>query len=753
MAQHQGNHDGHRMPSLHNLLKMLLSSNTADLQGDQENGLLEEADEPPDGHTLPPGAVSIHPSDNSVYVKSSRIPCKRKESLLTRALLKNPDTIPQTVDHEAQRLSLHDSLSSYPHSNASGHSTAELTSDGDLTSPPLSNTPSPPLPSQFPGVEPMIVNSRVTAMDPCESVLEANLGRKRCISFACPRKVDGSTQQKAEDGSLEVQLEKLDPPKRRSAITFACPTRESEAMPPSTAGKASPRSRPRGSPAPSAILRTQSTQDVASRIRDANQPQAPPSEKKPGSIHMSGLGGFKPSEETRFHEFASSADEDDEWVNESSEFKEPITLYDCLRKENAIRKLGEEAEAEAMEEEEQEEQGDADEDGVEGDDSTVHDFSSDDGNESDNEAGFADSDESDDGSEYGFWGPVAPTAAAVNENRDLTRQGIGRRNSNTSIESFKYDESQKWLPAPARRGKGCRRPPKRSMRRAITPDLPDSTDFVCGTLDEDRPLEAAYLSCLKERRESKHIPIPQDIDPSFPATDPEDNDALDEVDEEDEDEDEDDPASGTHQQPGQHDEELVRGRPTVQPRKTSPRISPKRVHSPGPRLFGHSPKRHSPKRAKSPAPLTKTKPTNLPAALRLPAHPEGVNITGLVQRPDCSRTKSLPRTPNPFFIGLEKAHQASRMPSRVQSPERGISRSREMHTRGAIDIIQGLEKKRQKRKEKFWRQHCRKAAKEHIERRPVPGKGAERMKELGLEVAERFRAYGIVQDVQLVLSV
>jgi len=744
MAQHQSHHDGHRMPSLHNLLKMLLSSNTPDLQGDQETGLLEEADEPPDGHILPPGAVSVHPSDNPIYVKSQRVPCKRRESLLTRALLKTPDSIPLTADREARRLSLHDALPSYPHSNASGHSTAELTSDGDLTSPPRSNTPSPPLPSQFPAVEPVIVNPRSIPMDPCESLVEANLGRKRCISFACPR-------QRAENGSSETQSDKLDPPKRRPAITFACPTRESEAIPPSTAGKASVRSRARGSPAPSAILRTQSTQDVGSRIRDANQPQAPPSDKKPGGIHMSGLGGFKPSEETRFHEFASSMDEDDEWVNESSEFKEPITLYDCLKKENAIRKLGEEAETEAMEEEEQEGEDDADEDGVEGDDSTVHDFSSDDGNESDNEAGFADSDESDDDSEYGFWAPVAPIAGARNENLDLTRQAIGRRNSNTSIESFKYDESQKWLPAPARRGKGHRRPPKRSKRNAITPDLPDSTDFVCGTLDEDRPLEVAYLSCLKERRESKHIPIPQDIDPSFPATDPEDNDdVLDEVDEEDEDED--DLASGTRQQPGQHDEELIRGRSTAQPRKTSPRISPKRVHSPGPRLFGHSPKRLSPKRLKSPAPPMKLRP-NLPAALMLPAHPEGVNITGLVQRPYCSRTKSLPRTPNPFFIGLEKAHQSSRMSSQVQSPDRGISRSREMHTRGAIDIIQGLEKKRQKRKEKFWRQHCRKAAKEQMERRPVPGKGAERMKELGLEVAERFRAYGIVQDVQLMLSV
>jgi hypothetical protein len=109
----------------------------------------------------------------------------------------------------------------------------------------------------------------------------------------------------------------------------------------------------------------------------------------------------------------------------------------------------------------------------------------------------------------------------------------------------------------------------------------------------------------------------------------------------------------------------------------------------------------------------------------------------------------LPRTPNPFFAHLERSGHSST----EFSPTHDSFRGRDIHTRGAIDIVEGLEKKRQKRKEKFWRQHCRKAAKEQQERKPVPGKGAERMKELGLEVAERFRAYGIAQDKQLVLSI
>jgi hypothetical protein len=57
------------------------------------------------------------------------------------------------------------------------------------------------------------------------------------------------------------------------------------------------------------------------------------------------------------------------------------------------------------------------------------------------------------------------------------------------------------------------------------------------------------------------------------------------------------------------------------------------------------------------------------------------------------------------------------------------------HTRGAIDIVKGLEQKRQRRKEKFYKKN-----KGHVERRPLPGKGAERMRELGLLMAGKTGA-------------
>jgi len=100
-----------------------------------------------------------------------------------------------------------------------------------------------------------------------------------------------------------------------------------------------------------------------------------------------------------------------------------------------------------------------------------------------------------------------------------------------------------------------------------------------------------------------------------------------------------------------------------------------------------------------------------------------------------------------------KTPRPSNLTSGVISP--GIlsdTPGHEKHVRGAVDIVIGLEKKRQKRKEKFWRQHCRKAAKEHAERKPAPGRGVERMKELGLECAERTKAYGLGQPAQLVIS-
>jgi len=58
-------------------------------------------------------------------------------------------------------------------------------------------------------------------------------------------------------------------------------------------------------------------------------------------------------------------------------------------------------------------------------------------------------------------------------------------------------------------------------------------------------------------------------------------------------------------------------------------------------------------------------------------------------------------------------------------------------TRGAIDIVKGLEKKRQRRHEKLMEKHARlrNKGKEKNRHFVLPGKGAERMREMGMELA------------------
>ncbi|KAJ5893341.1 hypothetical protein N7495_005032 [Penicillium taxi] len=705
---------------------MLLSPNSSSTPSHDEADVPEDLDEPPDHHLI--HSSHIHHEDAVVFAPM----VNKKESLLTRALKSSPEMSP-TEPHP----SLHDSIytnRSYPFSNISGVSTAELTSDGGMTSPSLSNTPSPPLPPQMMAKHisfrrEVTVSPKIQVGTTGETTVEANLGRKRCISFACGRKTNDAVARKPSVASITTPNSAKESPQsvtRKSTLTFVCPGRQ-----PAIQRERSPtrknvfRSRCRGSPAPVA-RKTSLTAEVSEK-----------SKQKVLGITTSGLGKFEVSEATRFHEFASSLDEDDEWVKTSrTDFAEKITLNDCMKKENAIRRLGEEAEEEAQEEEDEIED-------IADDDSTVHDFSSDDGNESDNEEGFAESDNDDDGSDYEWWAPSANVSDSNIPAIDIAAPAIGRRASNTSVDSMTDDHTH-WLPAPVRRipgfGFGRRISNSKPIKmRPRTPKLPDSTDFVCGTLDEDRPLEAAYKSCLEQRRLSRHVLIPQDIDPSFPTSDPENEEDIEDLSEED-----------------TSDSEPARGRAEVPVHKASPLNSPKRLVSPPPP--GRRNGRTSPKRLKSPPPRPRAKSPspkkwNFSEDMPVVESTQGVNISHLVQRHPLIRTKSLPRTPNPFFTSLDKSHRWVGIPPLTESPEREHSRTRELHTRGPIDIVEGLEKKRQKRKEKFWRQHCRKAAKEQLERRPIPGKGAERMKELGLEVAERCRAYGVGEDTQLVLSV
>lgn len=96
----------------------------------------------------------------------------------------------------------------------------------------------------------------------------------------------------------------------------------------------------------------------------------------------------------------------------------------------------------------------------------------------------------------------------------------------------------------------------------------------------------------------------------------------------------------------------------------------------------------------------------------------GITFQPIVFGPPESH-KSLPR-PAPVFPHL-KANRRSRANTVTKNDQ---------HIRGAIDIVKGLEQKRQRRREKFLQKYCNRARMGHVhEKRPQPGKGAERMKE------------------------
>ncbi|KAF2837842.1 hypothetical protein M501DRAFT_936697 [Patellaria atrata CBS 101060] len=738
-----------------------------------------DSDEPPDEQLNTP-------KSSTDFRRSLPSAAMRKQSLLTQGLTARSES----HDDSKQRAQLASSRSASTWSNTSTASTAELTSDGGLTSPGTrANTPSPPLPSnQFHGFSPMFKKEPFAQatqirrddhdnVDPLqkspslaqtqlavEAAVEAKIGHKRCIRFAC----GGNTA--AKPNAPKVELPKPKPAvtsneelsaqlKRRCMLKFACPTKVSD-------NKSESENKRRLASPPPPTRRNQTSATAAPRHhRDSDatvRNESPKAARKPFAPRTrkwSQNSDVGRTEATRFHEFANSDEEVDEWTQQSTCHRKRLTVNDTLVVENGLRKLGQEVEEEALEDEEaaldedidqdndgENENGDNEDDNfdeekleIDEEESTesfddVSDVSdvSDAGFDTDDEEGFARSDdESDAGSEDRWWAPGYSTAATSTDLGDFIRPNTQRTMSNSSSSVHSDDGSLKTHGALKKRMRRRARP---LNIRPRSPELPDSTDFVCGTLDEDRPLEDAYMSNIERKRAAKHIPTPQDIDPTFPQSDPD----LCEEDEEDDDNeenhvsaDESDQHLFMHGQPDAHEEPYHRGRRGIVSRKKSPLPSPKRLVSPPPRarltthrsppprrLFGQSPRRmRSPPvaRLRSPPPRR----TSFGLSPRLTVVDDHHREV-LAERPQLAYATSLPR---------------ASMMSRVTKAEDSDNEDtpRDVHSRGAIDIVKGLEKKRQLRKEKLYQKYCRKAA-EKKDRRPAPGKGAERMRELGLEL-------------------
>ncbi|PZD35312.1 DUF2457 domain containing protein [Pyrenophora tritici-repentis] len=620
-----------------------------------EDEAVGELDEPPEPRVQRPAPLNLRNSSTTSFTKSKPV-LDRKESLLTSALKYGSDASSPAEEHfDESPIRGMSCISTW--SNNSG--TADLTSDGGFTSP---------------GTRPPLYKA---APQTTEQNIEAVLGRKRCIMFACGPKEETKPAEATPKPAPAPKSE--EPPKRVSTIKFACPSK------PSTES-ANAKPRRMGSPAPPPrriappMASPQVHRDSDSTIRN----NSPVSVRKASTVdrtrRLSANSDLARCEAYRFHEFASSEEEVDEWTQEITCHRSRLTVQDTLKIENNLRKL---------------------------DGSDAYSDVTDEGFQTDDENGFAVSDdESDAGSDYNWWAPGASTAATSVEHMEQLRLKTHRTVSESSIGSLESRDGLKISDKPSKRRKS-----KPVNIRASSPELPDSTDFVCGTLDEDRPAEAAYMSTLKRRRAAKHKPTPQDIDPMENLASETDHLMVYGM----------DPVDGD-----------VRGRRKDIHKKRSPLPSPKRLRSPPPakrgahrsppprKLFGNSPpnRLHSPPpqmRLRSPPPTRRGSVNPMAARQRSEV---SIRFGGIAERPAPLVSASVPRTPitmqNPFDLDEDEDADGSDMP-----------------VRRAIDIKVGLEKKKQRRKEKLYRKQHRKGTKE---KRPAPGRGAERMREMGLAV-------------------
>ncbi|GAP89329.1 putative DUF2457 domain protein [Rosellinia necatrix] len=685
------------------------------------------------------------------------------ESLLTKALH-------QSSEEKVEPLRISPARRRSVNSNISLISAADLTSDTGLTSPARTNTPSPPLPAislvqltgnlfdvkrgvvtsgNF-GSHPTPIQSGLAMTQHCGEKRDTTieLHKKRRISFACGPKPEAKKpvvrpQCPEPTSAIEEQ------PPRKTCIKFACATKP-------VSRNELPRHEHLNSDSLLTDIQTKYTATSPIVSRKYRSPSATHHRRQRSSTphrtnqspvttrsskYLTANANDLNTESSRFHEFASDEPVQDDWIRQNPlSTSARLTISDTLRKENEIRRIGKEAEEEALEEEEEEEgeeeeeeeeanledeedadltndfedddaEDEEDEEGFDAQSDYESDEIASDGYNTDNEIGFAESEDEDDG-DLQLWTPSTGLALRLSNDTLTYRR--------PTLAADKSDSSSSEGTAAPKKIRGRSR---RIKFRPGTPELPDSTDFVCGTLDEDRVLENAYISCMAvKRREKLHV-IPQDIDPSFPNSEPEDEDE-----------------ERQHHRRG-HDsdeqlwlhgelEDLHHGREqdSEHRNKKPGHISPKRYHSPPPKNRGRSPRRlfdrFSPRRLVSPPPPGRAL-RSPPASLALDGQCHNAQFKTLAFRPGLTHTKSLPRAPALF-------PQHIRAPRRMSKPLESGG-----HVRGAIDIVKGLEQKRQRRREKFkekyLQKHNDKARKGQLpQQRPQPGKGAQRMREIGL---------------------
>ncbi|CAK7274412.1 hypothetical protein SEPCBS119000_006155 [Sporothrix epigloea] len=804
----------------------------------EEEDATADTDEPPDlpQHTAAAAAQQGMSAVLNIFEKNIvHLPKERAESLLTRALQSQSED--EAADHITD-YGLFPRRRRSMTSNTSLASTAGFTSDTGTTTSPRTSSPSPHRVSL--GFAPIMlaaqgaktngavdVTTKLAALsilqDKTRKTTEATTPpqappRRRCISFACggvkPSQVNKPASPsspvaktpgpddtpKAAFAQLAQAVRAAELPEptqpKRSRIRFACPSRPTDVgksqLPnaqleaPVDRKLAARRPSPAPEPKSPTTMRKLLHRPAASRLSRSSRRSSASRQSSHSPIATRGKKYYnaEPSdlnnESSRFHEFASDAPLEDDWLRRDKiTVQQRLTIDDTLKKEMAIRLLGKEAEEEA----EQEEEDDIDNDDGEDDDGDDNDndnlggendyldgrftgYSSggEDGYNTDNETGFASSDEEDDG--LILWSVNRPNDGHRQENLDNDHSTLhqGGMPVFRRLSVDEHSDSSAFMAGQAiRQDHPKNRELTNSIRRLATPELPDSTDFVCGTFDEDRPLEEAYQSHIAALKRGKVHVIPQDIDPSFPTSDPEENSDDERV-----------QYKRGQQAHGSADDRIWEiedihndqaDRTDMRRKKNSE--SPRRCRSPPPPKFrGRSPAprrrsnradgsdRQSTNRLpKSPAPKAMFVPiaaqpaagSILPSASQAgaayksgrPMFPALASDSGLTQAKSLPRPSATFRQQQQATANAGQAQPAKPLRRPKANSFSGTKQAR--HVRGAIDIVKGLEQKRQRRREKYQQKYCNRARKGQVpERRTQRGKGAERMRELGLFMAGKI---------------
>ncbi|EPS43949.1 hypothetical protein H072_2061 [Dactylellina haptotyla CBS 200.50] len=671
-----------------------LTASVASQQSTADEEIAPESDEPSDNCKRSLLARKLQQEDN-MYKKHTIAPARshKGDSLLTRAIISDSEPLSaestSIYSRGGFRIPKRGMSTTSTVSSTSMPSTADLTSDGSDSSSSELSSPSPRVSPTFAlplgGAEARndnVVTIKAQSDDDHAAVVET-LTRKRCITFACPGPV-----RAAKTAVVAAVVPKLEAPTpiRRTTLKFACNVKD-ECKAPKKPHSPPPSRRIHRSPVLEAVhlnANAHHRRDSAATIVD---------ERKSTAIPCKALAnkGASPAAASipRFYEFASSVDESVEsWMN-APQFPARLLKVDCLlEKEKQIRKLSEEVDDEVALEEEEEQADDAEDydiDEDEEDDGYKEDEEDDEyelwsdseqGNQS-NEDEEEDAADSDDEEEL-----YVPNGTTIPD-RQTDRPTCCRNTSDSSFASIHH----------SRKSGSCSfksRTPIRSIRPR-TPELPDSTDFVPGTFDEDKVLEDYYVSCMEDRKTLNKVIRPQDIDPSFPTEDNEDDDEAEEEEEE-------------------RPVRMNRRRGSNASNSHSPRGSPaptRRHRSPPPMSRrgsrGMSPNKRRPSfTAKSPPPQGRTGRTrfefNTKASL--------ARSTSLPRHGVCSRRKACFGSPKP----------TKAVPLRL---------------RGALDIVKGLEKKRMRRRENVYGRR---------EYRTEAGEGVEKMREIGILGRERLGA-------------